>query len=692
MLEQPPAQHDQTDFSLDKSITLRNYQRELAEPGVRGVNYLVVAPTGTGKTMVAAMVISNHLKCKRRRGVVIFMTHTRVLAEQQADGIKKAIPGARVQCSTGEDEMMLCIIIKDYEPEIVVCTAGKLRYELESKSEHVSIEDISLLIIDECHHVVGSSPQAQVMEKYLEAKFDGKVVPQVIGLTASPGAGDNPQLELSKTLDHLIALCARMDAYGGIKRVEEHTGELDKFTNKPDTNLQIIKSRDQSEPLIQEIVKEMKRLEPSAGLYSGFPHWSQQYETEVQQKKKLLQESFDPAHRDAISTLEVLRCYCLALNIYMDLRKEDALLVLREHQLPSQELRTPHENMLADNLGGLIFRIERMPTMCNQLIDKAEVILHQSFSSRPDSRAIFFVRTQKHARGAHEWLSTLSLTRPIVITGHSGSTGHGMTDADKDQALQEFRQGKYNVLVATSVAEEGIDIPACNLVIRFDHVTNEIARVQASGRARAMEASTHTIVQSNSSKHLQEMKNEALDLLVTEAFLYIPDSDLMKQSIESIQPGILAEREMKMRFAAEKAKRKGTSSCNSVHLFCIGCKALACEGSEIYTAERSTHYIVPGEHFKKRYITRPHPRRKTISGKIPFEKTHKLHCAKCDRDWGIMCVWKASRGYELPVIKSSSFIFEIDGRKQAIKKWSDAPFKILPLSSQFEYEEFAVAD
>ena len=691
----PVWPHGQTDYSIDKSITVRNYQRELAEPGVRGDSYMVVAPTGTGKTLVAAIVISEYLKFKRHkchRGAVIFMTHTRVLAEQQADSIKRAIPGSRVEYSTGRDEMLLYLVMQKYEPDIVVCTAGKLLNELQCSSEHMSIENISLLIIDECHHVVGSSDQAQVMEKYLEAKSNGKVVPQVVGLTASPGAGGNPRLELSKTLDHLIALCARMDAYGGIKRVEEHTSELERFTNKPDTNLQIIRSRDQGEPLIHLMVNEMMQLEPVVSLKSGSPRWSQEYESVVQHMKKELQKSLNSEHRDAISTLKILRCYCRSLGIYMDLRQEDALLVLREHPLPSLEQRTPHENMLADNLGRLIACIEKMPLIHNPLLEKSEDILRQNFTENPSAQAIFFIRTKKHAHGACEWLSTLPLIRPIVITGHNKSTGYGMTDADKDYALKEFRRGKCNVLVATSVAEEGIDIPECNLVIRFQHVTNEIAKVQADGRARAAKASTHTIVQSGSSRYFQEMKNEELDFLVSEALSFFPDLNLLTINIDRIQPEILAERQFKVECEARKAESRIRGYCNSVRLFCIGCKALACEGSDIYTAERSNHYVVPGKQFRERYITKPHPRRRTISGIIPFDTTHKLHCAKCDQDWGILCIWKATKGYELPVIKSVSFVFEINGHSQLIKKWSTAPFKVLPLSTQPEYQEFAKAD
>lgn len=58
----------------------------------------------------------------------------------------------------------------------------------------------------------------------------------------------------------------------------------------------------------------------------------------------------------------------------------------------------------------------------------------------------------------------------------------GMTRNDQENILKLFKEGRHKIIVATSVAEEGLDIQKCNLVIRYDHVTNEIAMVQARGR------------------------------------------------------------------------------------------------------------------------------------------------------------------------------------------------------------------
>lgn len=62
------AEPEELELTIDYSIKLeggkkvREYQKELAEPGIKGENYIVVAPTGSGKTLVVALIISDHLQ------------------------------------------------------------------------------------------------------------------------------------------------------------------------------------------------------------------------------------------------------------------------------------------------------------------------------------------------------------------------------------------------------------------------------------------------------------------------------------------------------------------------------------------------------------------------------------------------------------------------------------------------------
>ena len=87
-----------------------------------------------------------------------------------------------------------------------------------SSSKRVSLNDITLLIFDECHNTKKNNPYAVIMERYIEIKLKGNGrIPQVVGLTASPGAGENPSGEVDKTLEHLQGLCALLDALVGSK-------------------------------------------------------------------------------------------------------------------------------------------------------------------------------------------------------------------------------------------------------------------------------------------------------------------------------------------------------------------------------------------------------------------------------------------------------------------------------------------
>lgn len=77
--------------------------------------------------------------------------------------------------------------------------------------------------------------------------------------------------------------------------------------------------------------------------------------------------------------------------------------------------------------------------------------------------------------------------------------------------------GSLNLLISTSVAEEGLDIPECNLVVRYGLLTNEIAQQQASGRARARDSQYAVVAQAGGREHRRECINEYLEELTGKA-------------------------------------------------------------------------------------------------------------------------------------------------------------------------------
>ena len=63
-----------------------------------------------------------------------------------------------------------------------------------------------------------------------------------------------------------------------------------------------------------------------------------------------------------------------------------------------------------------------------------------------------------------------------------GKEQTGLSQKEQKQTIEEFSQGKFNILVATSIGEEGLDIPEVNAVIFYEPIPSEIRKIQRAGR------------------------------------------------------------------------------------------------------------------------------------------------------------------------------------------------------------------
>ena len=334
--------------------------------------------------------------------------------------------------------------------------------------------------------------------------------------------------------------------------------------------------------------------------------------------------------------------------MYMDLRYEDAIGILQAFNgLPPLEKASPCERELAQRRDGLMAELDRLPTEPNPLLLSVERILVEHYSSKPNSKAIIFVRTKKHASCVCDWVSSLPKylnIKPQEVTGHTRETGPGMTQSEQELALKSFHKGTCNLLVSTSVAEEGLDVPACNVVIRFQHVSNEIAKVQTRGRARAAGSVGYTILSSDTQKTIQEIKNGELESLVEEIRMSgenspFPQGKLLKMEIMKEQKQLMRDREFQRMLAAQRGQKENkTQAAHTFQLKCKKCKVLTCNGNDVYTLENAKQFVVPDEQFRTSKISikpRHSPKRITETMAV----TDKIHCAGCDAEWGNMtCV------------------------------------------------------
>ena len=251
----------------------------------------------------------------------------------------------------------------------------------------------------------------------------------------------------------------------------------------------------------------------------------------------------------------------------MNLRAADAIQILKEFMdvLEDDIIATPAEKKYKAIRDKLIERLESLDQTENPLLGKLENILYENFKEKEDSRGLVFVRTRLEARAMSKWISNNSrLTdvgiRPGMLTGHASKKKESMTQGEQKIVVENFHDGNINLLLATSVAEEGIDIPACNLVMRYQYVLSDIKKEQAEGRARATESECYTIVSAFSSQKYKDMKNQELVLLVRNILKanHFPSGNALLTEIKTLQNKIIAEKRKKESKQKQRRVYKGT--------------------------------------------------------------------------------------------------------------------------------------
>lgn len=193
---------------------------------------------------------------------------------------------------------------------------------------------------------------------------------------------------------------------------------------------------------------------------------------------------------------------------------------------------------------------------------------------------------------------------------------------EQENTIRHFRQGHLNLLISTSVAEEGLDIPECNLVVRYGLLTNEIAQMQASGRARARNSQYSVVAQKHGREVHRERINDYLGDLAGKAMVAVQDMTPLEFRCKvrfvvcsllsptparfliptcpfSLQITEMQTNSIRSRRAAEskEAKRRSQHAAASVQLLCRNCFKQVASGSDIRLVD-NTHYVNVNPSFK----------------------------------------------------------------------------------------------
>lgn len=452
----------------------RLYQARIAEAAVEH-NTLVVLPTGLGKTAIALRVVAEFL-LRRPTESVLFLAPTRPLVVQHAREVARALFAPEPLTLTGAiPPDRRADLLRP--PQVVVATPQVIGNDLAAGA--FPLETFSLLIFDEAHRAVGDYPYVEIARRNREGPRA-----RVLAMTASPGGS---RQKIREVWAHL-----------GIERFEYRTEQSpDVLPYIHGIGVETVTVPVPPEVrhlavLLRSAVQRQVDVLRELGLLPGGESGRRALlEVGDRLHRRIDAERAAPGAATAMLWKAVTAHAAAMKGLHaLELIESQGVDSLREYlarQTPGGDRRwtpslraflgDPDVEEVRRRLGGLTLEHPKLAT--------AVGIVRAELDARPAARVIVF---SQYRDTVDRLVGELERTaddrvRPARFVGQaSHGADAGLSQKEQVALLDRFRAGTINCLVATSVAEEGLDIPATDLVVFYEPVPDVIRTIQRRGR------------------------------------------------------------------------------------------------------------------------------------------------------------------------------------------------------------------
>lgn len=459
---------------LCDGVEARAYQLAAAKQAISG-STLLVMPTGLGKTAVQWMAMAEALDGP---GKIVLVAPTTGLVAQQAKMAREF-----VNC---DDELIVTLTGQDRPAKreviwkgakIVMATPHVIRND--ARNGRILLSEIDLLIVDEAHHATGSDSMAQLGDMYLESSSKALV----LAATASPGVKAAKVLEVIQRL--------------GIERLHV-TKREDDLVQPYITSMEIEKHELNLPDKLLEIIRPLRILEAEEAEFltrGGF----------LVKAGRITTAAIEEAHRRASAAIGRgdARGYDAAKRIG-DIRRLHRLLDLLDTQgLKCAIKYLERAKMEKDRKTKRFLSLSPVAELLREHRDSEELhpkphlvldLVNKGLEN--GGKVIIFTEYRDTVDNLLQILDSESGIKPGRFVGQTTKGSQlGMKQKEQIAQLNRFRDGEINVLVATSVGEEGLDVPAADSVILYEPVPSAIRAIQRRGRtARQKDGDVHILL------------------------------------------------------------------------------------------------------------------------------------------------------------------------------------------------------
>jgi len=369
---------------------------------------------------------------------------------------------------------------------VLVVTSGYLENVC---AEWLDWSRVKVVIFDEVHNAVGNHPFAKVLERIDNLPSTAR--PLVVGLSASPAAKDT----VDETRAGIIRLGDKLGTNTRTFSILASDPRLSGVVSVPCVETLSVNQLDDSQAenfldklqaLAETLISELKELcteekdprDEDGNINQTTVHWA----------RKLQHKSCDGHLKEEVFDLAWLLEHVASLMLVLpNVGFQEAPYAIAElvGEAASDDVNI---SQLAALLNDQQFNWATNESAAKKApkLEALVNILKTTAVTTPNFKAIVRVEMRYTAR----WLTrTLSKQfTPVLLLGRGSRSGDAaFSYTEMNRNLSAFKTGKANVLISTSVIQEGIDVPSCNLVVCFDaqSIVSGKDLLQLSGRARA---------------------------------------------------------------------------------------------------------------------------------------------------------------------------------------------------------------
>ena len=474
-------------------------------------NVIVVIKTGAGKTLIASMLLGR--MCSLNPDRMGLMIVDRIpLVFQQGEAISSDT-NLRVSRICGENKTAFKMKqINGGHYDVLVVTAGAF-YEMVERKD-ISVNLFCAVVFDECHHICGGHRYVDVLKKFMMLPRADQ--PRILGLTASPFSAmtlkqaENRLEKYLATLPDIKIFCPELPKQS--QSTINQTVFCSNLQKEFIKNVLLFLNNHLAITICRYIGKN--QMEMQSNLLNSY-----QLKGEL---RALLGEytsvpDFDENIKLAFMLMESLEM-CEIMGVPM------ACKVLTQNNTFDEVV-----NRYKD---------------VSQLSNRLQRLTNLLTSVEKTSKILVFVSTRNVARELVSYLSGAFPNFNVgMVVGHGGYDGM-CWEGEQEDMLHEFAKGNCNLLVCTSVLEEGLDVTSCDLVVGFTGVKSLIQFIQMRGRARQI-GSKFIIYQSEAEScrnRDMQLEEEVLNVVLKRhQDRYCLFSVLSKDIIKKIEQEMLKE-------------------------------------------------------------------------------------------------------------------------------------------------------